>query len=101
MLRNLRTYTMSVDLHRASEKAAIPAYLKRQLLKAAASISLNIAEGYGKDSPADRRRYFFIALGSLREVQAAIELAGDRHSALARLADQVGASLYRLCNPKR
>jgi four helix bundle protein len=38
-----------------------------QLLRAVASISANIAEGFGRTSAADRSRCFGIALGSLRE----------------------------------
>ncbi|HEV8411129.1 MAG TPA: four helix bundle protein [Gemmatimonadaceae bacterium] len=38
-----------------------------QLLRAVASISANVAEGFGRNSAADRSRCFGIALGSLRE----------------------------------
>jgi four helix bundle protein len=38
-----------------------------QLLRAVASISANIAEGFGRSSAADRSRFFGMALGSLRE----------------------------------
>jgi four helix bundle protein len=38
-----------------------------QLLRAVASISANVAEGFGRNSPIDRSRFFGMALGSLRE----------------------------------
>ena len=38
-----------------------------QLLRAVASIGANIAEGLGRQSAAERSRFFGIALGSLRE----------------------------------
>ena len=38
-----------------------------QLLRAVASVSANVAEGFGRSSAADRSRCFGIALGSLRE----------------------------------
>jgi len=38
-----------------------------QLLRAIASVSANVAEGFGRNSAADRSRCFGIALGSLRE----------------------------------
>ena len=38
-----------------------------QLLRAIASVSANIAEGFGRTSSTDRARCFGIALGSLRE----------------------------------
>ncbi len=38
-----------------------------QLLRAIASIAANVAEGYSRGTPADRRRFFEYALGSTRE----------------------------------
>jgi len=38
-----------------------------QLLRAIASIAANVAEGLGRQSAAERSRFFGIALGSLRE----------------------------------
>jgi len=38
-----------------------------QLLRATASIAANIAEGYSRGTPADRRKFFEYALGSVRE----------------------------------
>ncbi|MGE3386767.1 MAG: four helix bundle protein [Bdellovibrionales bacterium] len=38
------------------------------------SIALNLAEGSGKETNADRRRFYQIAMGSLREAQAIIDL---------------------------
>ena len=38
-----------------------------QLLRSVASISANVAEGYGRTTPSDRARFYDITLGSLRE----------------------------------
>ncbi len=56
-------------------------YLRDQWLRASQSIPLNIAEGNGKSSRAERRRYFEIARGSALEC-AAIQ---DLLQALGRL----------------
>lgn len=38
-----------------------------QLVRAVGSIAANIAEGYSRDTPQDRRRFYVYALGSTRE----------------------------------
>ena len=47
--------------------------LTEQLKKAATSIPLNIAEGYGKRSRADQARFFHIARGSAHECGAVLD----------------------------
>ena len=49
--------------------------LADQLRRASLSIPLNIAEGYGKRSIADRSRYYDIARGSAHECGAVVDAA--------------------------
>jgi four helix bundle protein len=41
--------------------------VSEQLVRAIASVSANIGEGYGRSMPVDRARFYDMALGSLRE----------------------------------
>ena len=49
-------------------------HLADQLHRATTSIVLNIAEGAGKFSPADKRRFYVIARGSAMECAAIFDL---------------------------
>ena len=60
-----------------STKKAIDRSLLDQLKRAAVSIVLNIAEGSGKFSRADKRNFFTIARGSTYEVVAVIDILHD------------------------
>lgn len=50
-------------------------FLADQLRRASSSILLNFAEGYGKNSKRDQRRFFMIARGSTNEVAAILDVA--------------------------
>jgi len=72
MLKQFRTYQLSLQFYQSCDRLRLPRHLKDQL------------------------RYFFIAFGSLRECQAILSLSGQTSEALLDQADHLGASLYRL-----
>jgi len=78
------------------------AQLADQLRRAASSITLNFAEGCGKSSARDRRRYFHSARGSANEVGAIFDVAlafnaldKQLHDEAADIADHLAAMLSR------
>ena len=66
-----------------------------QFHRASLSIVLNLAEGSAKPTAKDRRKFYRISLGSLREAQAILDIVG--HIQLIKEADKLGAFLYKLC----
>lgn len=64
--------------------------LTGQLRKCAVSIPSNIAEGYGRHSTGDYKRFLQIAVGSIFELQTQLEIAAN----LKYLASDNFGSLY-------
>ena len=76
---------------------------KDQLLRASQAIPLNIAEGNGKGTDGDRRRYFEIARGSALEcgaVQDVLQVCGamtaEENEKAKALLDRIVAMLTKL-----
>lgn len=76
----LSTYKASVDFPKQELYA-----LTNQIQRAAVSIPANIAEGCGKDSDAELKRYLGIAMGSSSELEYLLLLAHD----LGYLPDEI------------
>ena len=93
-MKNFKTYELAVTFYRQAATLRLSRHLKEQLCRASSSIALNLAEGSGRYSKADQRRFYTIALGSLRESQAILDLAED--TSLTQLLDSLAAHLYRL-----
>ncbi len=92
-MKNFKTYQLAKQLYKDCSVQPVKGELRDQLHRASLSVALNIAEGSAKPSLKDRRRFYTIALGSLREVQTIIDL---ENLPLENSADQLGAHLYRL-----
>jgi len=74
----------------------LPRFLQDQFQRASASIVLNIAEGSGKRTPNDQRQFYSIALGSLRECRAVLDMEQIKDTRVNPLADRLSAILYVL-----
>ena len=101
-----RGYELALEIHKITAK--FPVQEKRelgtQLRRAATSVPINIAEGYGrKRSPEDFRRFLVIALGSNNEVNVILDLVRDLgyihedlHLKLAQENKEIGKGINKL-----
>lgn len=96
-MKKLFALELAVEFYQISKSLKFPSHLKDQYLRACSSIALNLSEGSAKPTAADRRRFYHIALGSLRECQTILKLHLDGHTFAHTKADFLGACLYKLC----
>lgn len=95
-MKTFRTYQLAITFYRSIQHLSLPSHLNQQLLRASSSIVLNLAEGNGKRLTADRKRFFQIAFGSVREVQAIFDLLDKDLVGQRAQLDNLAASTYRL-----
>ncbi len=96
MLKSFRTYQLSIQFYQSCLSLKLPRHLRDQLLRAASSITLNLAEGSAKPTKKDQMKFFFISFGSLRECQGIFSLSGQISPKLLDMADHLGACLFKL-----
>ena len=79
-LDNLDVYRVSLEFQGliATILSSAHGELRSQLDRAALSISLNVAEGAGRCSAPDRRRFYSIARGSALECTAILDVMAGR-----------------------
>ena len=94
----LRAYGTAVEFLRAVRSAGIrDRELRTQALRAAKSVCLNLAEGAGRVTRADKARAYTVARGELVEAIAAAEIAHESGDARREGVAQVlaiGRKLY-------
>lgn len=94
-MKNFRTYELAMEFYEKCEKIKIKnPVLKDQFERASLSVVLNLAEGSGRISMKDRRRFYSIAMGSLRETQCLLKVLKEENIFLE--SDYLAASLYKL-----
>lgn len=95
-MKNFKTYELAMMFYKECERLPVSnRILRDQFKRASLSIVLNIAEGYGRASVKDRRKFYVIAFGSLRETQCLLEILENEK--LIQTADRLAGCLYRLC----
>ena len=95
-MKNFRTYDLAVNFYRLSRTLHIKGNLKEQLDRAASSVVLNLAEGRGRGTKADQKRFFQIAMGSVRECQAILDLSLSQSAVAISSLDRLAANLFCL-----
>jgi four helix bundle protein len=98
MFENLQVYQKAVDLadNVASLTENFPRgyyFLVDQLNRAALSVATNLAEGNGRFTKPDRKNFFTIARGSVRECVPLLELASLQSLLEATKHQQMKADL--------
>src|SRR6185312_13106189 len=94
-MKTFKAYQLAKDLNKKAQAVKLKAPYKDQFQRAVLSVALNLAEGSAKTSNADRKRFYEIALGSLRETQAIIDILELKD--LEQMADRLGAMVFQLC----
>lgn len=72
-----KSHKLVLDLLLECEKLPRNDSLRNQMERAAISITSNIAEGFGRQSPADKKHFYVMARGSAYELQNQLLLARD------------------------
>ena len=96
-MKNFRSYDLSIKFYQSTQSICLPRHLKDQLQRAASSVTLNLAEGRGKQTLADQKKFFQISYGSARECKAIFDLHPNAASVeIKNTLDHLSASIYLL-----
>ena len=74
-MKNFRTFELALAFYKKCQKIEVKnRHIRDQFERASLSIVLNIAEGSGRLTEADKRRFYSIALGSLNETKCLLQI---------------------------
>jgi four helix bundle protein len=95
-MKTFLTLDLAEKFYHMSEKADIKGNLRDQLLRAASSIALNLAEGNAKRTEKEKKRYYQIAYASSQECKTILKLAKISDDLVIDTADKLSAWIYNL-----
>ena len=96
-----RALSLAADFYRAAKVAPLKSDIKGQLIRAASSACLNLAEGRGRGTLKDQLRHFHIAMGSVRECQAVLIIEDLKDTDMWIKLHRSAAAVYRLIQRAR
>jgi len=97
MKSKFETLELAIEFSKqASSLSELPYHAKDQLSRASLSISLNLAEGAARFTRNEKRRFYRMAFGSLKECQTLMKIYMKDKTELIALADVLGAKLWKL-----
>lgn len=96
MMKTFRTLELAIEFYDISEKSEVKGNLREQLLRASSSISLNLAEGNGKRTVPEKKRYYQMAYASVQECKTIFKLAKVKNEKLLDTVDKLGAWIFNL-----
>ena len=95
-MKSFRTLDLAIAFYEVIEEQKISGNLRDQLLRAASSISLNLAEGNAKRSVKEKKRFYQTAYGSIQECKVILKLAKIEEPTAIDMADKLGAWIFNL-----
>ena len=95
-MEDFRTYKIAVEFYHCVAGLELKGALSNQLDRASSSIALNLAEGYGRRTQKDKRHFYTIAYGSLKECKTILALAMVEEPHILQCLDRLGAHTYKL-----
>ena len=96
MLKDFRLYQTAIRFYQLCKPLRLPPHAKDQLLRASSSIGNNVGEGFGRIGTKDKKRFYRIALGSVRECGTIFAQEMVTDVTLLDMIDFLGGGLYKL-----
>ena len=97
-MKKFRTLELAIEFYQECQNIKLKGAIKNQFERASLSIVLNLSEGQAKPSTKDRRNFYYISYGSLKETMTILRLANI--SILKNKSDKLGAYIWKLAqNP--
>ena len=95
-MKKFIAYEKAVKFYHLASRVKLPYYFRDQLLRASSSVAPNLRESAAKMQPKEQRRFYNIALASLRESQTILELHDCKNSEIWTISDELGALIWKL-----